>query len=254
MHKASDRLLLQKYSASTSAVLYLSPGSLNLLCSAYQYCSISSVLERSAFENTFGITWQDAKDELTSSSQVAHIDMGNLNNGSCSEQLNNLDDLIDIIYITGDCNIKQQHTSINSAGNKHFTIGSADDPKLIFIEGGSFTALPDTHSAVIGLLYLLPASEAVIDDNGDLVYIDGIKQTAQDISIDLAGIQVNGALLSEYSCSVSSAASNNINNDDSLPPLSIRYDKNVLNQLYKQLGMTDATSNYQLVAGTWRDF
>lgn len=217
----------------------------------------------SLFENTFGITWQDAKGELTSSSQVAHIDMGNLNNGSCSEQLQNVDDLIDIIYITGDCDIKQQHTSTNSAGNKHFTIGSADDPKLIFMEGGSFTALPNTHSAVIGLLYLLPDSEEVIDENGNLVYIDGIKQTAQDMSIDLAGIQVNGALLSEYSCSVSSAVSdnfnsdnfnNNFNNNNSLPPLSIRYDKNVLNQLYKQLGMTDATSNYQLVAGTWRDF
>ena len=206
----------------------------------------------SLFESTFGVVWQDAKEELVSSASVAHIDMNNLITGSCSDQLQSIDDDIDVIYIQGDCNIKQADiTTSNIDGNQHFTLGSSDDPKMVFIEGGTFITPENARSTVIGMLYFMPASHDVIDDNGNLVYVDGIKQTLQEQSIDLAGIRVNGALLSEYNCSASNPMKSG---NDAQKNLSIRYDKNVLNKLYKQLGMTDSTSNYQIVAGSWRDF
>lgn len=206
----------------------------------------------SLFESTFGVAWQDAKDELASSASVAHINMNNSITGSCSEQLQSIDDDIDIIYIQGDCNIKQDDIATsNIDGNQHFTLGSADTPKIVFIEGGTFITPPNAASTVIGMLYLMPATHDVIDDDGNLIYVDGIKQTKQDQSVDLAGIRVNGALLSGYNCSASNTidSSNDVHKN-----LSIRYDKNVLNKLYKQLGMTDSTSHYQIVSGSWRDF
>jgi|GEM_PF-2213533 len=204
------------------------------------------------FESTFGVTWQDAKPELTSSTSVAHIDMNNSMASSCFEQLQSIDDDINVIYIQGDCKIKQDDiTTSNINGNKHFTLGSYDDPKMVFIEGGTFITPLNARSTIIGMLYFMPTIYDVMDENGNLIYVDGIKQTKQQQSVDLAGIRVNGALLSEYNCSASNRKSNS---DDAQKNLSIRYDKNVLNKLYKQLGMTDSSSNYQIVAGSWRDF
>ena len=210
----------------------------------------------SLFESTFGVTWENMKAQFMHSESVAYIDMNNLNTVSCSEELQYIDESINVIYIQGDCIVDSLDTSLSNASglslnSHHFTIGSTDNPKMVFIEGGTFVTPDNTISAIVGMLYLMPAMHDLVDNNGNTVYIDGAKQTQQDQNIDIAGIQVNGALLSEYNCTAS--APNNVDNITQ-KHFSTRYDKNVLNSLYKQLGMTPVESHYQLVAGTWRDF
>ena len=206
----------------------------------------------SLFESTFGITLEAGKDELRSSGEVERIDMTVTDAISCSEQLHDIGDDTTIIYIKGDCNIDSNDASHRNAfENKRFTIGSPDHPKMIFMEGGTFTTQPNTGASVIGVLYLLPGEYNVIDENGEVVYIDGEKQTYQDQSVDMGGIRVNGALLSEYNCS---ADSYDTTNQRTKQYFSTRYDKKILNELYNQLGMTASTSHYQLVEGSWRDF
>lgn len=210
----------------------------------------------SLFESTFGTTWENMKEKLAYSESVAHIDMTNLNSATCSEELNNVNADINIIYIKGNCIIDPLDTSSSKASNitfnnNYFTIGSTDNPKMVFLEGGTFIAPANTISSVVGMLYLIPATHDVVDINGNAVYIKGIRQLEQDQDINLAGIQVNGSLLSEYSCTASTIENSNNNSNQNF---STRYDKHVLNSLYKQLGMEPSESHYQLVAGTWRDF
>ena len=206
----------------------------------------------SLFESTFGVTLEAGKDELGSSGEVERIDMTVTDAISCSEQLHDIGDDTTIIYIKGDCNIDSNDASHRNAfDNNRFTIGSPEHPKMIFIEGGTFTTQPNTGASVIGVLYLLPKEYNVIDENGEIVYIDGEKQTYQDQSVDMGGIRVNGALLSEYNCS---ADSYDTTNQGTKQHFSARYDKRILNELYNQLGMTASRSHYQLVAGSWRDF
>lgn len=210
----------------------------------------------SLFESTFGTTWENMKDQFVYSESVAHIDMTNINSVTCSEELNNVNADINIIYIKGNCIIDPLDTLSSNASditfnNNYFTIGTTDSPKMVFLEGGTFIAPANTISSVVGMLYLIPATHDVVDINGNAVYIDGVRQLEQDHDINLAGIQVNGSLLSEYSCTAS--AIENSNNDPH-QNFSTRYDKHVLNSLYKQLGMEPSESHYQLVAGTWRDF
>ncbi|WP_413694191.1 hypothetical protein [Psychromonas sp. KJ10-2] len=102
------------------------------------------------------------------------------------------------------------------------------------------------------MLYLLPKSEAVLDNSGSFQYQEGIQQVSEQQSINLSGIKVNGSLLSEYDCSYTS----NLVDSDGVtsPHLSVRYDKQVLKRLYQQLAVIPSASHYQLVAGTWRDF
>jgi hypothetical protein len=204
----------------------------------------------SLFQSTFGVTLDDARAVLANSDQVTKIDMTVSNALSCSEQLNDIDDQVKVIYIKGDCNIDQNDPSFNSG--ERFTIGSLTNPKMILIEGGTFTSQPSTGVSVNGLLYFIPAIHDLVDENGDTVYVDQVKQTEEDPSIDISGIRVNGALMSEYQC-----AHNQTDADvsrDNNQHLSIRYDKSVLNQLYEQLGMEASATYYQLVAGSWRDF
>jgi len=206
----------------------------------------------SLFESTFGKSWEATKQQLIKSTVVAHIDMTGIASSDCAQLLENVDQDVAIIYIEGDCKISSQHSvASNTSTNNHFTIGSPDNPKMVFMEGGRFVLPPKTTSSVIGMLYLMPATHDLIDANGNPIYIDGVKQTQQDQEINLAGIRVNGALLSDYHCSASDHPMGSANAEEYF---SIRYDKNILNTLYQQIGMTPYSSQYQLVAGSWRDF
>lgn len=207
----------------------------------------------SLFESTFGVSLENGRSELASSGDVARIDMTSANAVSCSEQLKTVTDDVTVIYIKGDCNIDQNDASHSATSeNKRFTIGSPDNPKMVFIEGGTFITKPSTGASVIGLLYFLPGINDVEDENGDVVYIDGVKQTYLDQSVDMGGIRVNGALMSEYNCSADGY--DKTDNTGTKQHFSSRYDKTVLNALYGSLGMTASGSSYQLVSGSWRDF
>lgn len=206
----------------------------------------------SLFQSTFGIHLNDAKDTLTFSNKVANIDMTTFNSLDCSEQLRSLDDDINIIYIKGDCNIDVKDSAYNdSPDTKHFAIGSIKKPKMVFFEGGTFIKQPDIHVSINGMLYFIPATHDLLSENGDFIYIDDVKQTVTDQIIDMSGIRVNGALLSEYNCSHNE---NDKNKTATMQHFSIFYDKTILNTLYGKLGMIALTSYYQLVIGSWRDF
>lgn len=208
---------------------------------------------RSLFEKTFAVTWADAKAHFIKSEQVAYIDMRYGSAMDCSHQLAQVEESISVIYIEGDCHINPLDVASSTlSGDQHFTIGSTEQPKMVFMEGGTFVTPQDTQSAVIGMLYLLPKSEAVLDNSGSFQYQEGIQQVSEQQSINLSGIKVNGSLLSEYDCSYTS----NLVDSDGVtsPHLSVRYDKQVLKRLYQQLAVIPSASHYQLVAGTWRDF
>ena len=211
----------------------------------------------SLFEVTFGVEMnQDNLNELWLDS--AQVDMRN--GGDCSYFLNNVDVEKDIIYIKGDCNISQydaQHS--NTFENKTFTIGSVENPKLVFIEGGIFITPTNTDMSIIGMLYFLPGSHKLLDDMGNLIDLTGSPLSDPvdavqmiDTSIDISGVTVNGALLSEYQCSHD--GKNNEDNNDSREYLTTRFDKLVLDKLYADLGIAATNSGYRLSAGTWRDF
>ena len=204
----------------------------------------------SLFESTFAVTWSDAKAHFVQSEEVAYIDMRYGHGMDCSQQLAQLDDAISIIYIEGDCQINPLDAVASTfSGDQHFTIGSTEQPKMVFMEGGTFIAPEDIQSAVIGMLYLLPESEALLNTNTNQ---DGLLSMASQQAINLSGIKVNGALLSEYSCSHTQLLVGDEQQENS--DLSVRYDKQVLKTLYEQLAVVPSSSHYQLVAGTWRDF
>ena len=80
---------------------------------------------------------------------------------------------------------------------------------------------------------------------------DGELVITPENTVDLSRIHVNGAVLSDYACSDnhSDQASSSTS-----AHLFIRYDKTVLNQLYKLRGSIAVASGYSLVAGSWKDF
>ena len=197
----------------------------------------------SLFQRTFGISLNDAKQVLAFSDKVASVDMTDSPILSCSEQLNAIDPDISVIYIKGDCEIE--------ADSEHFTIGTSSEPKMIFFEGGSFSTQANTGVSVNGLLYFIPSTQDVLDENGEPLYIDGVKQTIEQQSIDMSGIRINGALLSEYNCSHNESDKDNNANTQHF---SVRYDKTVLNTLYSQLELVASATHYQMVAGSWKDF
>ena len=204
----------------------------------------NNVTPSSLFESTFGITQEVANNVLQSASDVVTIDMTLSSGMSCSHQLNNIDQHVTTIYIKGDCEIEHSDTTTSStSGNDYFTIGSVEHPKAIFIEGGTFTTPINTDVSVTGMLYFLPSTQAVMDAHGN-------EQLVEDLSINLAGVQVNGALLSDYSCSHNTQDNASVGN----PSLSVRYDKAVLNTLYKNRGSIAIDSTYSLVEGSWKDF
>jgi len=204
----------------------------------------SNTSPASLFESTFGITQDVANSVLQSAPDVATIDMTLSSGISCSHQLNAIDEQVTTIYIKGDCNIEHADTTTShTSSNDHFTIGNIEHPKAIFIEGGTFTTPINTEVAVTGMLYFLPNTESIIDEHGN-------EQLVESPSVNLAGVQVNGALLSDYSCSHNQAIESVAGN----PSLSVRYDKAVLNTLYKNRGSIAINSTYSLVDGSWKDF
>jgi len=203
----------------------------------------NNVSPSSLFESTFGITQEVANSVLQSASNVVTIDMTLSSGMSCSHQLSAIDEHITTVYIKGDCDIDHSDTTSSASGGDYFTIGSIDHPKAIFIEGGTFTAPINTDVSVTGILYFLPSTRVVIDVHGN-------EQFVEDPSINLAGVQVNGALLSDYNCSHNTRDNTVAGN----PSLSVRYDKAVLNTLYKKRGSIAIDSTYSLVEGSWKDF
>lgn len=192
----------------------------------------------SLFEYTFATKWSEAQKTLINTPLVADIDMTLTAGAGCAQQLKNIEQNINVIYIKGDCEISA--SDLSAVGT--FTIGSTTYPKMLLIDGGKFITSENAKVSVNGILYLLPKVNDIVDEHGELVYVDGVKQTYREKVIDLAKINVNGSLLSEYDCSISRGG------------LSVRYDKDNLNRLYQHMGMAPASSRYQLVAGSWRDF
>ncbi|HEY5716451.1 MAG TPA: hypothetical protein VIS54_08535 [Psychromonas sp.] len=201
----------------------------------------------SLFESTFGVSKDAGVAALQASADVAKIDMTDPNlNTSCSERLEVIEQFapeIDTIYITGDCDIDQSYaTQSTTSENKRFTIGTVDNPKMVFIEGGTFTTQPNTGASVIGMLYFIPGK--TVDESGVWV---------EDASVDMGGIRVNGAMLSEYSCSHDGY--DKTDNNGTKQHFSARYDKTVLHQLYKNMGQQPPLdTGYSIVQGSWRDF
>ncbi|PKF61784.1 hypothetical protein CW745_10745 [Psychromonas sp. psych-6C06] len=211
----------------------------------------------SLFEATFGMEMsQDNLDDLWDN--AAKIDMRY--GGDCSDMLQDVSDQDEIVYIKGDCNISQFYAEQSKTSeNKVFSIGSTEYPKLVFIEGGTFITAPNTGTSVVGMLYFLPAIRELVDDDGNYIDEDGnllaedeepIKVT--DASVDMGGIDVNGALLSEYKCSHDGY--DKTDNKGTKQHFSARFDKLVLEALYSDLGMGVSGTGYRLAAGTWRDF
>ena len=197
----------------------------------------------SLFQRTFGISLNDAKQVLAFSDKVASVDMTDSPVLSCSEQLSEIDSNISVIYIKGDCEIE--------ADSEHFTIGTSNEPKMVFFEGGSFSTQANTGVSVNGMLYLIPSTQALLDENGEEIYIDGVKQLVEQQSVDISGTRINGALLSEYNCLHNESDKDK---NASTQHFSVRYDKIVLNTLYSQLELVASVTHYQIIAGSWKDF
>ncbi|WP_415231196.1 pilus assembly PilX N-terminal domain-containing protein [Psychromonas sp.] len=200
----------------------------------------------SLFESTFGVNKEVGIAALKSAYEVALIDMTSSLTTSCSSRLKALEQFnpeIDTVYITGNCDIDQSDTVQSATSeNKRFTIGTVDNPKMVFIEGGTFITKPNTGASVIGMLYFLPGTS--IDINGAEV---------EDLSVDMGGIRVNGATLSEYACSHDGY--DKTDNNGTKQHFSSRYDKTVLNKLYENVGQQPPLdTGYSFVQGSWRDF
>lgn len=206
----------------------------------------------SLFEATLGFELNQVNlDNLWN--HVASFDM--TSGGDCSDMLQTLSDDDVIVYIKGDCHINQYYAGqSNTSDNKLFTIGSTEHPKLFLLEGGSFVTTSDVETSVIGMLYLLPSTHDSIDDQGNVQYGEnGLAiQIPDSTSIDMTGINVDGALLSEYNCSYDHVQQTTTNQAQTT--FSARFNKRVLNQLYSQIGIASVGSGYRLVAGSWKDF
>lgn len=208
--------------------------------------SDSNLDPSSLFEATFGI--QQTESNMSALENYAFfVDMRIEGALSCSEQLKKVTAEDVVIYIKGDCDIDQADASQSSTSeNKRFTIGSVENPKMVFIEGGTFINQPNTGASVVGLLYFLPGEYAVVDAQGNVI------GTEERLSVDMGGIRVNGALLTEYKCSHDGYDKTDKNGTKQ--HFSARYDSTVLNDLYEDAGAAAGSSNYSIKAGTWRDF
>ncbi|WP_372881600.1 hypothetical protein [Psychromonas sp.] len=201
----------------------------------------------SLFESTFGVSKEAGVAALNSSTDVAKIDMTDADfTTSCSERLEAIQQFtpeVDTIYIKGYCDIEQNYAAFSAKPeNKRFTIGTVDHPKLVFIEGGTFVSKPNTGVSVIGMLYFVPAT--TVDATGTVI---------EDASVDMSGVRVNGALLSEYSCSHDGY--DKTDNKGRKQHFSARYDKTVLSKLYEHIGQQPPVdTGYSIVQGSWRDF
>lgn len=208
------------------------------------------------FESTFGVTREAGVNALQSSSDVVKIDMNDGVNISCSKRLQALSEEVTTIYIKGDCDIDQNDASKSiTSENKRFTIGTVDNPKRVFLEGGTFITKPNTGASVIGMLYFLPGLTDKLDANGDPIPDpdnEGAYLQEDMQSIDMGGIRVNGAMLTDYNCSHDGY--DKTDNNGTKQHFSARYDKTVLNKLYENTDSLATDSGYSFVAGSWRDF
>ena len=189
------------------------------------------------FQSTFGVSRNKGLNALQNATDVLFVDLTEKGAIDCGEQLLAAGDDATTIYIKGDCYITGNNDS-------SLTIGSVEHPKLVFIEGGSFITDQSQGISVIGMLYLLPATQQTINTDGELV-------TDVENVIDLSGLRVNGAMLSDYACSDNLTDQGN---SSTSAHLFVRYDKAVLNQLYKLRGSVAVASDYSLVSGSWKDF
>ncbi|MCG6200168.1 hypothetical protein [Psychromonas antarctica] len=207
--------------------------------------SDSTLEPSSLFEATFGIEKNDSN-MLALADFSFLVDMTIAGAVSCSEQLKKVTDEDVVIYIKGDCDIEQNDALKNNMSeNRRFTIGSVEHPKMVFIEGGTFVNQPNTGASVVGLLYFLPSQHYVVDSDDHVI-------TVEDLSVDMGGIRVNGALLTEYKCSYDGY--DKTENTSIKQHFSTRYDIAVLNDLYQDAGGAALSSNYSIKPGTWRDF
>jgi len=237
------------------------------------------------FEATYGIAMDGDEDsDGTSNLQELKNYAVEIDGENCSEELQDVSDEDDVIFITGDCDIEQYYAEQSvSSENKVLTIGSADNPKLVFIEGGTFVNAPNTGSVVNGMLHFLPSALVegntltnldgshtysgtfdengmLVDEHGNFLNLDGETIDEEDavsnsdfVSIDMGGATVNGAMLSDYGCS-----HDGYDDSDSTGTkqhFSAHFDKLLLTTLYEKMGGDNMlTSGYRLASGTWRDF
>jgi len=208
----------------------------------------------SLFEATFSLEMSDNNlDQLWGN--TVSLDMSN--GGDCAARLTALDDQDDVVFIKGDCDISQYYADpSNSIDANVFTIGSASSPKLVFIEGGTFITDTNTVLSVVGMLYFLPGTQDLMDNNGNLVDLSGeplIEEESAlqipEVNLDLGHVHSNGALLSEYQCAYVQG-----NNITAQPHFSARFDKSILDTLYAKLGVKAISSGARVSAGTWSDF
>ncbi|MGB5446342.1 MAG: hypothetical protein WBM99_12655 [Psychromonas sp.] len=215
--------------------------------SFYGETVVADLQPDSLFESTFGVTKEDGISALKASQDVAKIDMDDTSlNSSCSERLQAVQQFtpeVDTIYITGHCDIDPDYAAFSATPeNQRFTIGTVEEPKLVFIESGTFISKPETGVSVIGMLYFLPGTR--VDNSGAVI---------EDSSVDMGGIRINGALLSGYSCSHDGDGTTD--NEDTRQYFSARYDKTVLSKLYENIGhQPPIDTGYSIVQGSWRDF
>jgi len=193
----------------------------------------------SLFEKTFGVSMREALPVLNIGEGVTMIKAATYHDQtmSCAQQLQSLDDRQQVLYIQGDCDLTRYSAP--------YVIGSVTYPKLIFMEGGRFV----NHAGVkiTGLLYYLP-KQSLSNGYSASLASDAMKtliSTPQ--AINLTGLSVNGALLTEYACSFNEQ----VNEDASLW---VNYNPEVLTTLYQQIGVSPINVEYQQVLGSWRDF
>lgn len=200
----------------------------------------------SLFEKTFGVEHTqatmgliEASASFSDSTSTFFVDMNDGFSGSCSSRLEGVTDQHSLIYIKGDCDVSQADAAgTDYSENKRFTIGSVENPKMVLIEGGTFITAPNTGASIVGVAYFLP--ELDNDDN------------PISNSVAMGGLRVNGALLSEYSCS--SDGYDKADSKGTKEHFSIRFDRTILNELYDGIGMGASDSLYRVIEGTWRDF
>ena len=198
---------------------------------------------QSLFEKTFGTYRSDALYTLSMADGVITINTedtalkGDMNT-LCRQALQQTDDNHQVLYIQGDCDLTSNTTP--------YILGSSEYPKIIFIEGGRFISQAGVR--INGLLYYLPGKQPVLNAEGEKVYLNGVLQTMEEQTVNLTGVQVNGALLSEYACSY------NTQEAEQAPFLWVNYNQDVLNTLYQQLTVLPLSVQYKQAQGSWRDF
>ena len=125
----------------------------------------------------------------------------------------------------------------------------------MFLEGGTFITQPNTGASVIGMLYFLPGLTDKLDADGNPVADpdnEGETLQVEMQDVDMGGIRVNGAVLSDYNCSHDGY--DKTDTTGTKQHFSARYDKTVLNKLYEHTGSVALDSGYSFVEGSWRDF